>query len=182
MPFSSQLDPIFHHLHFHGCSSSHSQSSRSSQHLQVPKDDFGTSLSSIECESCPLRKHTHVSFPKCLDHRTKFPFEFVHTNVWGHSRTASTLGFRYFVTFIDDYFRCTWLFLMKNRAKLFSIFQKFFAKICTQFNTFIRILRSDNALKYILAPFSSFCPYMGSFIKLLTPTLPNIMLSTRTVI
>ena len=73
-----------------------------------------SSLSSLECESCQLRKHTHVLFPKRLDPRTKSHFELVHTDVWGPSRSTSTLGFRYFVTFIDDYSRCTWLFLMKT--------------------------------------------------------------------
>ena len=73
-----------------------------------------SSLSSIECESCQLGKHTRVSFPKRLDQWTKSPFELVHTDVCGLSRTESTLGFRYFVTFIDDYSRCTWLFLMKT--------------------------------------------------------------------
>ena len=81
-----------------------------------------SSLSSIECESCQLEKHTRVSFPKCLDQRTKSPFELVHTDIWDPSRVESTLGFQYYVTFIDDYSRCTWLFLMKTRAELFSIF------------------------------------------------------------
>ena len=52
-----------------------------------------SSLFSIECESCQLRKHTCVSFPKCLDQVTKSHFELVHTNVWGPSRTESTLRF-----------------------------------------------------------------------------------------
>ena len=66
-----------------------------------------SSLSSLECESCQLGKHTRVLFPKRLDPQTKSPFELVHTDVWGPSRSASALGFRYFVTFIDDYFRYT---------------------------------------------------------------------------
>ena len=41
----------------------------------------------------------------------------------------STLGFQYFFSFIDDYSRCTWLFLMKTGTELFSIFQKFHAKV-----------------------------------------------------
>ena len=115
-----------------------------------------SSLSSLECESCQLGKHIRVLFPKRLDPRTKSPFELVHIDVWGPSRSTSTLGFRYFVTFIDDYSRCTWLFLMKTRAKLFSIFQKFHAEIRTQFNTSICILRSDNAKEYFFTPLSSF--------------------------
>ena len=120
-----------------------------------------SSLSSLECESCHLGKHTRVLFPKRLDPRTKSPFELVHTDVWGPSRSTSTLGFRYFVTFINDYSRCTWLFLMKTRAVLFSIFQKFHVEIRTQFNTSIRILRSDNAKEYFSMPFSSFMSSHG---------------------
>ena len=45
---------------------------------------------------------------------------------------------------------------MKTRAELFSIFQKFHAEIQTQFNTFIRILRSDNAKEYLSVLVSSF--------------------------
>ena len=83
-------------------------------------------------------------------------FELVHTNIWSPSRSASTLGFRYSIIFIDNYSRCTWLFLMETRAELFSILQKFHAKIRTQFNTSIRILRSGNAKEYLSMSFSSF--------------------------
>ena len=124
----------------------------------VPR--FST-LSSLSCESCQLGKHTRVSFPKRLNNRAKSPFELVHTDVWGPCRTASTLGFQYFVTFIDDYSRCTWLFLMKNRAELFSIFQKFYTEIQTQFNISIRVLRSDNAREYFSAQFTSFMSHHG---------------------
>ncbi|RVW98157.1 Retrovirus-related Pol polyprotein from transposon TNT 1-94 [Vitis vinifera] len=64
-----------------------------------------STLSSLACEPCQLEKHTRVSFPKHLNNRAKSPFELVHTDLWGPSRTASTLGFQYFVTFIDDYSR-----------------------------------------------------------------------------
>ncbi|RVX02576.1 Retrovirus-related Pol polyprotein from transposon TNT 1-94 [Vitis vinifera] len=124
----------------------------------VPR--FST-LSSLSCESCQLGKHTRVSFPKRLNNRAKSPFELVHTDVWGPCRTASTFGFQYFVTFIDDYSRCTWLFLMKNRAELFSIFQKFYAEIQTQFNISIRVLRSNNAREYFSTPFTSFISHNG---------------------
>ena len=149
--------------------------------IMVPRFSI---LSSIKCESCQLGKHTRVSFPKCLDQLTKSPFELVHTNVWSPSRNESTLGFQYFVTLIDDYSHYTWLFLMKTRAKLFSIFQKFHVEVRTQFNTSIRILRSDNAKEYLMDHSPLFCPHMGFFISPLTLTLLNIMewLSARTII
>ena len=81
-----------------------------------------------ETYSCPI--------PKRLDQWIKSHFELVYTDVWGPSRTEPTSGFRYFVTFIDDYYLCTWLFLMKTRVELFSIFQKFHAEVQTQFNSY----------------------------------------------
>ena len=106
-------------------------------------------------------KHTRVSFPKRLESRTEYSFELIHTNVWGPSQTASTLGFQHFVTFIDDFSHCIWLFLMKSRTELFSVFQKFFAEIRNQFHTSIRILRSDNALGYLSAHFFDFLSSHG---------------------
>ena len=50
---------------------------------------------------------------------------------------------------------------MKSRTKLFTVFQKFFAKIRNQFHTSMRILRSDNALEYLFAPFSDFLSFHG---------------------
>ena len=50
---------------------------------------------------------------------------------------------------------------MKTRAKLFSIFKKLHAEIHTQFNTSIRILRSDNANEYFSMQFSSFMSSHG---------------------
>ena len=58
-----------------------------------------SSLSSLERESCQLGKHTRVLFPKLLNPRTKSPFELVHTDDWGPSRSTFTLGFYYFVLF-----------------------------------------------------------------------------------
>ena len=62
-----------------------------------------STLLSLACLFCQLGKHTLVSFPQRLNNRAKSHFELVRTDVWGPCRTASTLGFQFFVTFIDDY-------------------------------------------------------------------------------
>ncbi|RVW22780.1 Retrovirus-related Pol polyprotein from transposon RE1 [Vitis vinifera] len=77
-----------------------------------------STLSSLPCESCQLGKHTRVSFPKRLNNRAKSHFELVHTDVWGPCRTASTLGFQYFVTFIDDYSRSPFTSFMSHHGIL----------------------------------------------------------------
>ena len=72
-------------------------------------------------------------------------FALVHFDIWSPSHTEPILGSRYFVTFIDDYSYCTWLFLMKNQSEMFLIFTNFNQGIKTQFGVPIRILHSDNA-------------------------------------
>ena len=73
----------------------------------------------------------------------------------------STLGFRYFFTFIDYYSRYTWLFLMINRAELFFIFQKFYAKIQTQFSILFVFYVVTIPWNIFLHPFTSFMSKHG---------------------
>ena len=73
----------------------------------------------------------------------------------------SPTRFKYFVTFVDDFSRVTWLYLMKSCSELFSHFTTFFAKIKTQFHVPIQILRSDNAKEYLSEPFQSFMSQHG---------------------
>lgn len=66
----------------------------------------------------------------------------------GSSPVCSTLGYYYFVTFIDDFFCCTWLFLMKNCYGIYNIFQGFYTEIQNQFGSSIKILDTNNAHEY----------------------------------
>ena len=50
----------------------------------------------------------------------------------------SPIEFRYFVTFVDDYSRTTWLYLMKNHSGLFSHFCAFCTEIHTQFHVSVQ--------------------------------------------
>ena len=120
-----------------------------------------SSLSVLECESCQLGKQSRVSFPKIVNNKALAMFDIVHSDIWGPSRVSTILGFNYFVTFIDDYSRCTWVFLMKSRSELFSIFQKFCAEIRTQFGVVIKTLRSDNAREYFSQQFNEFMSSQG---------------------
>nr|KYP72342.1 Retrovirus-related Pol polyprotein from transposon TNT 1-94 [Cajanus cajan] len=127
------------------------------QHL-VPRL---SKLSHLSCESCQLGKHSRSSFSQSVPNRALSPFALVHSNIWGPSRVKSTLEFQYFVTFIDDYSRCTWLFLMKNRSELFFIFQSFYNEIHNQFGVSIRTFHSDNAREYLSHSFQAFMTSHG---------------------
>ena len=74
----------------------------------------------------------------------------------------SPIGFKYFVTFVDDFSRVTWLYLMKSCFEFFfSHFSVFCAEIQTQFHVSVQTLRSDNAKEYLSEPFQSFMLQYG---------------------
>ena len=91
-----------------------------------------------------------------VNKRASAPFELVHSNVWGPCPV---------VTFVDDYSRTTWLYLMKNRSELFSNFRVFCAESHTQFHVSIQNLRRIMPKNICLNNFSHSCFKMASFIK-----------------
>ena len=78
-----------------------------------------SSLSSLNCDSCQYAKLHRVHLRPRVNKRASAPFELVHSDVWGPCSVMSPTGFNYFVTFVDDFSRVTWLYLMKSRSKLF---------------------------------------------------------------
>ncbi|GAB2275324.1 hypothetical protein Dimus_039121 [Dionaea muscipula] len=131
------------------------------------------SLSDLFCESCQFAKHHRISYKSRVTKRAFVPFELMHSDVWGLCLVESKAGFRYFVSFVNDYFRMTWLFLMKNRSELFSIFTVFHAEIQTQFSLPIRTFRSDNASEYFSHSFTTFMATHGILHESSCPDTPS---------
>lgn len=129
-------------------------------------------ISSLKCESCQLGKHARSSFPSKVESRVDSPFFVIHSDIWGPNRVASN-GFRYFVTFIDEFFRCTWVFLMKERSELLPILTTFVNEVKTQFGKTIKILRSDNAKEYFSSGLSSFLSAHGILHQSSCPHTPQ---------
>jgi transposase InsO family protein len=76
------------------------------------------------------------------------PFDLVHSDVWGPAPIPTMGGSRYFVIFVDDYSRYTWLYLLQNRFELPKIYSEFQRMVQTQFSRNIKFFRSDNAMEY----------------------------------
>ena len=97
-----------------------------------------------------------MPFASRCESRVSNPFHLVHSDIWGPINTPSLLGFRYFVIFVDDYSRVTYLYLMKEWYGLYSIFKSFYMEIKTRFNASLRIFWSDNAREYFYTSLSQF--------------------------
>ena len=112
-------------------------------------------VENFHCEVCELAKHKRVSFP-VSNKRSLFPFYLVHSDIWGPSIIPNVSWARWFVSFIDDCTRVTWLFLLKQKSDVSTVLPNFFSLIRNQFGVQIKRFRSDNAKDYfnqILSPY-----------------------------
>ncbi|KAI5056154.1 hypothetical protein GOP47_0029675, partial [Adiantum capillus-veneris] len=99
--------------------------------------------------------------------------ELVHYDVWGPASTPLLGGSLYYVTFIDDATRKTWVYVMKNKSDVFFIFQRWKAIVEYETGTKVKCLRSDNGGEYCSQAFESFCTSNGIQRQRTTPRTPQ---------
>lgn len=65
--------------------------------------------------------------------------------MWGPFSVPTVEGYRYFLTIVDDHTPLTWIYLMKTKAEVLTIFPDFLQMIETQYKTLVKGVRADNA-------------------------------------
>ncbi|CAN6557534.1 unnamed protein product [Malus baccata var. baccata] len=128
--------------------------------------------SDLHCEVCILVKSHRVSFPPSM-HKRLFPFELVHSDVWGPSHVSTLSGIKWFVTFVDDCTRMTWIYVMKNKSDVGMVFRSFSQMVATQYSSVIKVLRSDNGGEYIGSELSNFLRDQGILHETTCPHTPQ---------
>jgi hypothetical protein len=87
--------------------------------------------------------------------------------------SSSISGYVYYVSFIDDCSRKTWLYLLKSKDEVFNKFKEFKAFIENLSERKIKILRLDNGGEYTSKEFVNFCKDVGIKRELTTPYNPQ---------
>jgi transposase InsO family protein len=126
----------------------------------------------FDCSVCKLGKSKTLLFPSHGSRATKC-FDIVHSDVWGISHVVSHARYKYFVTFIDDFSRHTWVYFLRAKSEVLSVFQNFVAYIENQFSTCIRILRSDSGGEYMSHEFHDFVHHKGILSQHSCPYTPQ---------
>ena len=75
-------------------------------------------------------------------------FDLIHSDVWELSPVPTMGGSRYFIIFVDDFSCYTWIYLMKNRSDVLTIYRDFAKMIQTQYSKAIKVFRSNNVQEY----------------------------------
>ncbi|GJS31496.1 zinc finger, CCHC-type containing protein [Tanacetum coccineum] len=95
-----------------------------------------------KCKSCISRKMARKPFPHQVE-RAKDLLGLIHTDVCGSFRTVSREGANYFITFIDDFSRYGFVYLMKHKHEVFETFKVFQNEVENQLDKKIKAIRSD---------------------------------------
>jgi hypothetical protein len=124
------------------------------------------------CKGCAMGKYARRPFPLSED-KSKGVLDLIHSDVCGPMSVESVSGFKYFVLFIDDYSRKTWIYFLKNKDEVFDRFQEFRALVENQTSRNIWVLRSYNGGEYTSKEFLDYCATAGIKKELTVPYNPQ---------
>ena len=79
--------------------------------LHLPNVDF-------KCNTCIVAKSHRISYLASLNKNVVI-FFLIHSNVWGPSSVTAPSGYRWFVIFVNDCTRITWVYQMKTKVEVF---------------------------------------------------------------
>jgi transposase InsO family protein len=118
-------------------------------------------------ESCQLGKSKQLPFSSS-SRCTKSPLELINSDVWT-SPVSSMSGCRFYVIFVDDYSRYSWLYPIINKSSVFQCFVKFKLLAEKQFSADIKQLQSDNGGESTSHSFKEFLSQHGILHRLTCP-------------
>ena len=72
------------------------------------------------CRGCAMGKCRKAPFP-ARDSNTTIILDLVHTDVSGRMSHVSLRGYEYYVLFIDDFSKKTWIFFLRPRVRSSSV-------------------------------------------------------------
>ena len=125
------------------------------------------------CENCVYGKQKRVRFLRVGKQKKSEKLELVHTDVWGPAQVQSLGGSRYYVTFIDDATRKTWVYCIRQKSDVFDTFKKWKALAENETGKRLKCLRSDNGGEYCSKEFDSYCSHNGIHREKTVPGTPQ---------
>jgi hypothetical protein len=120
------------------------------------------------CKHCLIGKMHKLPFVPSQFQSTH-PLELVHSDVWGPAPINSSNGYRFYLLFVDDYSRFSWLYLLKRKSDVLHTFKHFQASVENLLSQKIKILRTDCGGEYTSNEFNAHCASHGITIIFLVP-------------
>ena len=82
--------------------------------------------------------------------------DYIHSDIWGPSQVPSHGGARYFISFIDDFSRKVWIYVLKQKNEALEKFKDWLNLMENQTERRVKRLRTNNGLEYCSNEFNQF--------------------------
>ena len=107
-----------------------------------------------KCEACnqaKIIKRPH----KNVERNTEL-LEVIHTDLCEFEEKLTRGGNKYFITFIDDFAKYAYVYLLRNKSDVYEKLKEFLREVENQFSRKIKRFRNDRGREYESIEFNSF--------------------------
>jgi hypothetical protein len=125
---------------------------------------FLTDLKQIDldlCEHYVYGKQKRVRFLRVRKVKKSERLDLVHTDAWGPAQVSSLGGSLYYVNFIDNGTRKTWVYCIRKKYDVFDTSKKWKDLFENEKGKWLKYLRSENGGEYCSKEFDNYCSYHG---------------------
>ena len=102
-------------------------------------------------------------------YKAKDLLELVHSDVCSPMSIQARGGYEYFITFIDDYSRFGYVYLIKRKSKVFEKFKEFRDEVENQLGKRIWAIQFDRGGEYLLRNFKDYLTKNGIISQFIAP-------------
>nr|KYP33681.1 Retrovirus-related Pol polyprotein from transposon TNT 1-94 [Cajanus cajan] len=138
--------PQLHHVHCHSSLLWHYWLGHPASPIlnhALRSSQIPVQASATRCLDCPANKSHKIPFNKSTL-SSSCPLQVVFSDVWGPTSVTSINGHSYYVIFIDLFSKYVWLYPIKFKSYVSTIFPIFKSLVENQLNTKIKTLYTDN--------------------------------------
>jgi hypothetical protein len=115
----------------------------------------------VLCEHCVYGKHKRAKFIKVGKEKKSERLDLVHIDVWGPTQVSYLSGSCYYVIYIDDATRKTWVYCIRQKSDVFDTFKKWKDLVENEIGKRLKCLRSYSGGEYCGKEFYYYCSYHG---------------------
>ena len=135
--------------------------------------NIGNNAMTKICEPCISGKQTRSSFPSKDSDKSYEILELIHSDICGKLPEKSLSQSEYFITFLDEKSRYSWVFPLKKKSDALHTFQCFKVTVEKETGKSIKILRTDNGGEYCSTNFENFLIENGIKHETTVPRCPE---------
>lgn len=124
----------------------------------------------LVCKPCLAGKAKRKPFGKAV--RATNPLELVHLDICGPMNVRARHGGNYFSTFIDDYSRYGYVYLISHKSEALDCLRRLVVEVENQRDRSIMVLRTNHGCEYLSEQFKGLSEEKGIIRQLTIPGTP----------